>query len=77
MGEWTGDSIAVLEAHYANLLPDEERSLDFVVPVPSVRPGRRGDRAFKLRFRSTSEYGALCQVPSGASGGASWNAPPA
>ncbi len=29
----------------------------------------QGDRASKLRFRSTSEYGALCQVPSGACGG--------
>ncbi len=29
----------------------------------------RGDRASKLRFRSMSEYGALCQVPSGACGG--------
>ncbi len=28
-----------------------------------------GDRASKLRFRSTSGYGALCQVPSGACGG--------
>ena len=31
--------------------------------------GRVGDRASKLRFRSTSESGALCQVPSGACGG--------
>ena len=29
-----------------------------------------GDRASKLRSGSTFEYGALCQVPSGAFGGA-------
>ncbi len=39
-------------------------------PFVAVRMGRvQGDRASKLRSGSTSEYGALCQAPTGACGG--------
>lgn len=56
-------------------------------PFPAVEPQSArsspiadkdgaGDRASKLHFRSTSEYGALCQVPSAACGGGFGNCYP-
>ena len=44
-------------------------SLLLVLTISVIVSRASGDRASKLRFGSTSESGALCQVPSGACGG--------
>ena len=49
VSEWTGDSVAVLEAHYAHIMPDDRTTMSFVVSPPNQLPGR--DRAQPGRVR--------------------------